>query len=925
MAEQAPPNSVTGLIGRTEEIALIRILLASGPTGGEALIVSGEPGIGKTSVLGAAAAIGTSLGFRILRAQGAQFEADLSFSGLHQLLLPLEASLDELSGAHRTVLDVALGGKDAPAPDGLVVSAATLALLKRAASTAPLLLLIDDCHWLDRASARVLAFVGRRLTGLRIVLLCATRPDLPSILTASGLPEHELRPLDLAAAAELLASRASPIAKRVRDRLLSEARGNPLALLELPAALTARQRDATSPLPVLLPLTHRMQAAFATRLAELPGDTRHVLLLAALAGSDKLNVILGGQVSEGDVAVLEPAETARFVQLHAGDGRLTFTHPLIRSTVVQLSTPSEIRRAQLALAEREAGDPDRRAWHLAAAALGPDETVAALLEETGHRNLHRGDPANAVNAMLRAAELSPDGPGRSSRLVKAAYIGANITGDLRNVSQLLREARRAEPDRAEALYAAATAAFMLLNGDGEAAAAHRLLTEAIAAHGGRFAASDDALIAALDALYLACTIDGRDESWAPYTAAVGRLTPAVPADLSLMSATFPDPVRTAAPALNALTAAVAQLSDERDQWRIIKIATAAIHVDRLGECRPELLRIALGEDSEETPMGLTALNFLCREDIATGLWDEAERLSATGLEMCERQGFPLYAFPLLERHGTVAALRGDYATAQRSIDAITQWALPRGAFGAMFCVHYLRALVASSQGDYEGAYHAAGLLSRPGEFAPYSPLALYVCLDLVESAVRIGKAEEARAHVRAIHELGIDRLSSRLALVAAGAAAMAAPREAAAALFDVAVTLPSASHWPFDLARIRLAYGEQLRRTHGSTQSAREHLSAALETFERLGAKPWTLRAGNELRAAGMPQQIRRRGRAASLTPQEHEIAMLAAAGLTNKQIAERVFLSDRTVGAHLYRAYPKLGIASRAALRDALNAPPRA
>ena len=910
------------LVGRRDELALIGALVERARTGGQALLLFGEPGAGKTALLDAAADMAAEAGSWVLRAAGAEFEADLAFSGLHQALLPLFDEFGHLSATHRDALNVALGFGEGPPPDRLLVSAATLTVLRQAAAASPGLVIVDDLPWLDRASAGVLGFVARRLAGSRVGFLAASRTGEESFFERAGLPHHELGPLEEDAAHGLVSSRFPEVALPVRQRIVAEAQGNPLALLELPATLSGAQRAAAEALPVVLPLSRRLQALFASRASDLPAPTRRLLLLAVLDGSGDLRVLQAAAGQQG-IDDLAPAEQAGLVHVDDRTGRLVFRHPLTRSAIVELSTSSDRRQAHRALADHLADQPERQAWHLATAAAGPDEEVADLLEQVAHRLMRRGDATGAVAALLRGADLSPGGPGRSRRLAEAAYLGARATGAAGSVSQLLATARSADPELSGSLPAAVAAAHMLLNGDGDVGTAHRLLAGAIDIRPGPYDASDDTLIQALHTLFLVCYLRGRAEPWPAFDAAFGRLRPPIPMELSLLRQTIADPARTAARVLPEMDTAIADLRDEADHWRILIVSAAAIFTDRLAGCREPLLRVVRdGRAGGDVASAINALTILCLDDTMAGRWDEAQRVADDGLELCETSGYPLLAWTVRHRRAALAAARGDGDTARELAGEMTRWAAPRGAGQAEAAAHHVDALAAQGRGDFEDAYQHAAAISPPGVLASHVPLALWVAMDLVEAAVRTGRHAEAAAHVTAIREAGIAAISPRLALLAGGSEAVAAPDDSALGLFEEALAIPGADRFPFDLARVQLCYGERLRRAR-VTKESRAHLSAALDTFERLGARPWAARAASELRATGQARARADQPARGSLTPQEREIAMLAAAGLTNKEIGQQLFLSHRTVGAHLYQIFPKLGITSRAALRDALASLP--
>ena len=435
------------LIGRGDDLEYIAAFVDQAAVSGGALLLSGEAGVGKTVLLDAAAAHAETAGSRVLRAAGTEFESAVSFAGLNQLLHPVLDQAKGLSAAYRRALAVALGVREGSSPDQLMLSNAALALLVQATGAGPVLVVVDDLPWLDRASALVLGVVARRLAGSRVGFLAVSRSGEDGFFDRGGLPVHEVLPLSEAAAAELVGDRFPALAPRVRQRLLAEAQGNPLALLELPVALSGLQRVGTDPLPAWLPMSRRLQATFESRITALPAQTRHLLLLAALDGTGRLQTLQSAAPGPHGIDDLAPAERAGLVRVDEGAGRLAFRHPLTRSAVVGLSTSAQRRRAHAALARHLTGEPDRRAWHLAQAATGPDEQVAGLLEQAAQGIRHRGDAVGAVTALLRAADLTPPGADRSRRLAEAADLGAVVTGGLRDVPRLLADARKADAAR----------------------------------------------------------------------------------------------------------------------------------------------------------------------------------------------------------------------------------------------------------------------------------------------------------------------------------------------------------------------------------------------------------------------------------------------------------------------------------------------
>jgi AAA ATPase domain len=577
------------LIGRHTELAAVQAFVERTRSDGEALLVLGEPGVGKTVLLDAAAETASAAGACVLRASGVGFEAVITFSGLNQTLLPLLAELGHLTPTHRDALNVALGFSEGRAPHRLLVSNATLALLRRVAAARPILVVIDDLPWLDRASAEVLGFVARRLAGSRVGVLGASRSGEESFFNTVGLPELELQPLDDDAASRLVAAHFPTLGPAIRERILSDAQGNPLALLELPAALSRGRSSPLQPLPRTLPLSRRLQALFTSRIVPLASRTRQLLLLMALDGTGDLRVLqpLDGSTSSD----LDEAEQARLVYLDRGTHRPTFRHPLIRATVVELATADERRRANRVLAELWTDQPDRRAWHLAEATIMPDEDVAALLEQAAHRVLARGEVVASVAALTRAAELSPLTRDRNRRLAAAAYIGMDVTGELRSASRVMDEVRRVDPELKGSLQAAGTAAAVLLNADGDVDTAHRLLVDAIESRAASTKPGDTELTDALHTLLQVCYAGGREELWEPFEHAIARLAPDIPAALYLGSKTLADPVRTPAAVLEQLSKEIDGLGQELDPTRIVRLAIASNFVDRVPRCRQALWRV----------------------------------------------------------------------------------------------------------------------------------------------------------------------------------------------------------------------------------------------------------------------------------------------------------------------------------------------
>ena len=920
------------LVGRSDELEGISRFVAESARHGASLLIFGDPGVGKSALLDVAAGICSGRRGQVLAAAGVEHEAEIAFSALSLLLHPVRASLAELELPYRQSLSVLLGLADGPAPSRLLAANAVLELLRQTANRGPLLLvIIDDLQWVDRSSAAILGLVSRRLAETRIGFLAAARTGESGFFESSGLPELRLEALDGEAAGRLVDTAFPNLASPVRSRVLTESAGNPLALLELPESFSVPERAAEQGLPDVLPLGRKLQATFAARLAQLPEPARGLLLLAALDGTGELLILHDASGAASGLDVLAPAERAHLVRVDDSAGRVTFRHPLVRAAVIGASTSAERRHAHRALAHQLTSQPERRAWHLAASCEQPDETVSALLEATAASVLRRGDAVGAVAALIRAADLHPSGDRRGQLLAEAAFVGAGVTGDLRSVPRLLADARRADPGHGESLQAAVAASYALLNSDGDVLTAHRLLTSAIDSHlqspatlpGGPDAERSvvqPALIDALHSLLSVCSWAERTDLWPPLLSVIDVLGPELPRTLHLRVRAQGDPARLDAVTLAEFDDAVRALPEQADPALTVQIAIAALYIDRVDDCREPLWRVIQdGRAGGAVTSAIRAMMSLCVEDFAVGRWDEANDLALEGVRLCEAHGYGLPTWFLRQGQALVAAGRGEEDFLRPLTEQMMRWAAPRRVGAVQTFARHARGLSALGQGAFEEAYQHLCAISAPGTLPPYHAYVLKIPLDLVEAAVRSGRQDEAAAHLRAMRDAGLPALSGHLALMTAAAAALCASDEDAPALFEEALNVPGADHWPFDLARVHLAYGERLRRRHAPA-AAREHLGTALGVFRDLGARPWADRAAAELRTSG---QTRRRNDYASsgaLTPQEREIALMAASGMSNRQIGERLSLSHRTIGTHLYRAFPKLGITTRAALRDALT-----
>ncbi|MEU2926676.1 AAA family ATPase [Streptomyces sp. NPDC007251] len=889
------------LVGRASETARIRPFVRNPGEGGHVLIVTGSPGIGKSALVDSEVGELREAGVRVLRAEGSETERELAFAGLHQLLRPVLAQAPVLPQRQSDALLGAFGMSDTPAePDQLILRIAVLGLLAHVARSRPVLIVVDDAQWLDQDTVDVLAFVARRLEGERIALLGLVRADAPLPAFARSCPVLDLGPLDADAAGRLLDAQPRRPSGPLRARILQEAEGNPLALIEF-----ARSEPGQAPWPVEpLPLADRLEQRFAARLAGLPGATRQALLLAA---TDP------GAVSGVAPQVWRPAEQAGLIEVR--DTAVRFCHPLIRSAVYHAAPPTQRRAAhrRCAAALREA--PDRRVWHLAAAGTGPDESVAREMERTARRTGRRGGLVSAALALQRAAELTPDRRERARRLVLAARLAAP-TGQTAWVEELTDRVRTLCDDPVLLAHAA------LCRGQALAltprrAAAYPLLTRTardLAPHD-----PGDAL-QALAAAALICYYGGdagqRDELRRDFFRLAAAIGPRPEPDLaSLWIRTGTDPsadraallagvrrlaaLDTAGPELTAATATLAWLLDEN--------ALAVGLFDTVGGCPAA---------PSPLPDGLRCVEgWACLE---YGRWAHARAVAAAAARAAAQSDPPYTAAAPPALDAAVLALRGETGPARAAARQALDLVAARENRFVTVRARWALGLAAWADGDHEGAYDQfRAMFTADGDEVHYH-VSRYGLGDLAAAAVRIGRPESARRIV--------DRLAERTAgssprqrAQLARARALLADGEEAGHHFRAALGEPGAQERPFSHAQVQLEYGEWLRRRLRSGR-ARPLLAAALETFVRLGAEPWAGRARAELRAAGIRQSPGGRDRLPALTPQQKQIVSLAARGLTNREIGERLQLSPRTVGSHLYRSFPKLGVTARSQLRDVID-----
>jgi DNA-binding CsgD family transcriptional regulator len=903
-------------------LARLRGLVDPVPQASQVLLVMGEAGMGKTVLLADAADRARSAGIRVLSVAGRESESNLAFAGLHQLLRPVLSGAASLPGRQSQALLAALGLAAEPAaPDPLLIGVAVLTLLSDLSEGSPVLVVTDDAHWLDRSSLDTLAFAGSRLDAEPVVLLLGARGAVPPAGFDRGFPELHLEPLSAADADQLLDMQPRPPRGRARAQVLAQAGGNPMALIELAKVIAAdpaaSRRWAAEPLP----LSDRLSAVFTSTLAALPGETQAALRLAAVAdGPD-----LGAAASRGvgpDAQALAPAEQLGLVTVDRTG--LQFSHPLIRSAIYHSTPFAQRAAAHRQLAETLHDQPDRRAWHLAAAALHPDEQVAALLEATATQSQRRGGAAAAAMAMERAAELTPD-PGDRARRLAAAASAAVPTGQADWVLDLATRALASAEDPELRLMARHDAGWALAYSGQRTAALPALLS--VAEEASRDlpdlawdALSDAAIVAYHSGARASCQAVSRvlallENQGSP---AAGHRPPTETGPHTLWIRACTDPFGSRSERVQYLREISRTPLDEAALWRV---GSAAFLLDE-SDLAITLLQDAMqrlrapGRQGTSGP-GLTALGWLYFD---TGRWDEAQEAATEAAGLAEGSQMELVAAAADLIAATVLAMRADSGAARTHADrALANADQAESGFVAARARRAL-GIAALTDGSHLLAFtQLRGLFSEDG--TPLHNYASYLGVaDFAAAAVRADRRMEGQDVLeRALSHLD-GTASPRLEQLIARARGILAAPGAAEAHFDKALSDPAGDQWPFERAQLRLDYAEWLRRAR-RINDAKPALTQALGTFRRLGARSWTQRAEAELRACGVAVTgaAGERDALGELTPQQRQTVRLASEGLTNRQIGDRLFLSPRTVSSHLYRSYPKLGVVGRHQLRDVI------
>jgi DNA-binding CsgD family transcriptional regulator len=917
MSDTSPPVPWSGsrLLGREREREVLDRLL-DGVRGGRGgvLVVYGEAGVGKTALLEYAAEAGPE--FRIARTSGVEAEMELPFAAVQQLCSPFFELMARLPQPQREALGVAFGLNAGPAPNRFLVGLAALGLLAVAAEEQPLVSVVDDAQWLDSASARTLAFVARRLLAEKIALVFATR-EMGEAL--AGLPELHVAALGRRDARALLESvLPARLDERVLERIVAETRGNPLALLELPRGLSPTELAGGFGLPAAVPLSASIEEGYTRRLARLAYDARRLLLVAAADPTG--DPALVWRAAERLAIPESAADTVESEELLALSPRVVFRHPLVRSAVYGAAGLSERREVHRALAEATDPevDPDRRAWHRAQATATPNEDVAAELERSAGRAQARGGLAAVAAFLERAAALTPESTRRAQRLLAAAGAKRDA-GDLESALGLLvgvEEGVLDELGRARVdLLRAQIALEQRRGGD-----AGRLFLSAAS----RLEPLDPELAREtyLEALGGAMASDVEVVGGAPAVAAAARAAPpgtvpprTVDVLLDAFAIRVTDGYAAAAPTLaRALELLLAIDVSDEDVGRWLSLSTGRnsniVTLEMWDDEALNLLaarQVQVARDASALVHLQFALSFLARSHMLAGELTAATLMIDEARLIAEATENPA----LVNAPMVLAAWRGHEAQASELIEATSEEAATR----RWTSNNYARSVLYNGLGRHEAARDAAWEAFQPDPIG-YGTL---LVPELAEAA--------ARTADRGLVELALGWLSERTRIISsewasgieARVRALLSEGEVADNLYRRSIAHLSRTRLRLELARTHLLYGEWLRRERRRVD-ARKHLRTALEAFTGMGAEAFAHRAERELLATGERARKRTVETLDQLTPQETQIARLAAEGHTNREIADRLFISTSTVEYHLRKAFRKLDVKSRTQLEDRLS-----
>jgi DNA-binding CsgD family transcriptional regulator len=904
------------LVGRDRELSALDGLIGQIGQQGGSIVVLGEPGVGKSALLRAAAGLGRSAGLQVLQTTGVECEAQLPFAGLHQLLRPLVGLAAQLPAGQRHALDAAFGEDAGCQPERFMIALAALNLLADAAARTPVLMVVDDVQWLDRPTQETLVFIARRISADPITLIGSVRSGHETAFASAGLTELNVAGLDDTSARELLASGAGDLSSADRERVLTAAQGNPLALIELPAALRMAAAAGLEPLPAVLPLTSRLERTFAARIADLPQPARDAVLLAAVDSADDLPEILaaasalsGRRIS---VAMLEPAAEIgliRFDDLH-----VRFRHPLVRSAILQAETSARRQDANLALAGILADEPYRRTWHRAQAIAGPDDEVADELEASHLLSLRRGSVAEAIWALERSAQLTTDSANRGRRLLLAAEHAFGL-GRADLVDELLRRAARTRLSPLEMARMEWLREIFHDGVPGDPARVFELCEMA-----------NQSLKAQDPALTLNLLLGAALRCWWSDTGPAARARVVATAEqlggmehdpryIAVLGVA--DPLRQGRLVIERLHLVVLEaVADPAGLWLLGMAAHAVGEPVRAAD----FLVRAESKLRDDGRLGLLSqvLTMQVLDNVELGDWGKAAAVLEEGRRLALETGQSIWDTGTLTLTAIMAGLDGDSERAAAVAAEAERAANGRRLNDLLCCAQLARGIGLVIASEYSEAYDALSRLFDPGDAAFHQTERFHGVMFLAEAAAHAGRVAEGRAVIKALEDDASATSSATLHRHLSYARAVLAADDAAEELFREALRADLV-RWPWLRAKLELAYGSWLRRQRRVAES-RNYLRSAQTAFDLIGARSWADQARGELRAAGERAATPVPPGLDVLSAQELQIARLAAQGLSNREIGRRLYLSPRTIGSHLYRIFPKLDITSRTELASRLD-----
>ena len=904
------------LLGRDQELDQLRALVAKIADRGASLLITGDAGLGKTALLGAVGDQASELDWLVLRTAGTPSEATLPLAALHLLLQPAMADLDRLQPSLREALAGAFGLRDTEAPQVYRIALAVLALLAELATRQPVAVIVDDAQWIDRSSAEVLAFVARRVSADRILVLAATRPHDDDPFAQSDVPELVLTPLSDAAARALLDSADAAMNDTTRRVMLAIAAGNPLALLELPKSLTGADLDAVSPGP--LPLTERLERAFAARASVLPKATGDLLLLAAANDVDNLGEVLAAYSAmcsrPAEVSELDAAVSGGL--LNVDGGAVHFRHPLMRSAIYQSAGLGQRRAAHAALAEATASDPDRCVWHRATAVVGVDAEIAVELDEAAARCRQRGDISAAVAALERAASLSATDVTRGRRLVLAAELLYEI-GRTNLSERLLREAGSTglhDHDQLRLEAVRELSDSKMLGG------VARVETLIALAHRARTRNDTDLAAGFLLRAATRCWhLNFGSEVGQGVVAATDELGLAAPDPRRLVIHAYAAPFSRGNEVIDHLARRTPNPGDDPNDQLLLGHAAACVGAFPQAEIFCGAAADGLREQGRLALLA-QALSLTAWAALRRSRWHIAEPAAAECVRLAQDTHQPIVQVAGLAAQAMLAAIRGEEDSAfTLAAQAERLGATTRNSVG-LALIQTARAMSEAGAGRPATAFDHLWRIYQVDDPAHQRMQACWAIGLLAEVAAQSGQLSAAQSELAQFEARATHTSSEGVHIALRYARTWFTSPEDNEHVFGLALDT-DLSDWPFEHARLLLAYGTWLRRQRRVTES-RKPLRRACEEFERLGAVPWARRARLKLRASGESRAGPTINTRNSLSPQELQIAQLVADGLSNKEIAQRLYVSPRTVGSHLYRIFPKLGVTSRAQLAKALPSP---